>query len=90
MNLHLKHCVAQLPEIEDLIEQCKLVVRRFSNVCFARQLLRDNVKSYTRSDQHPLGRTLEMYKPGDTRFGTNYRMFDRILDVKRCLQAIVL
>jgi len=63
MNLHLKHCVTKLAGMKDFVEQCKVIVKRFSNVDFARDLVRKNVRAYTTDDDHPAGRQLEVYKP---------------------------
>jgi len=49
MNLHMKRSVSKLPEIRNLIEQCKILVKRFSNVDFARDqdLVRASCRAYT-------------------------------------------
>lgn len=89
MNLHLKHCFKELDGIEQLINDAKTLVKRFSNVDFARHMLRTHCRKFTVDVDHPAGRQLEMYKPGDTRFATNLRMFIRLLEVKKVLTYIV-
>ena len=67
--------------------QSKLVVQRFSNTDFARAQLREITPSCTKSSKHLRGRQIELYKPGETRFATNYRMMSRLLELKDALEA---
>ena len=93
-NLHFKHVAKEIPEFNEMVEECKLVVRRcgmnmgliaqffsgcrFSNVDFARHMLRLATPKCT-------GRNLEVYKPGDTRFASNYRMIERLLVLRAAI-----
>ena len=89
MNLHLKHAVKLVPEFQTLIEQCKAVVYRFANVDFAREMLRQCTPACTVDVKFPSGRQIEVYKPGDTRFATNFRMFMRTIELKAAFMRVV-
>ena len=89
LNLHLKHCSSKITHLEELVSAAKVVVKRFSNVDFARTMVRQNIAKFTTDDKHPKGRQLEVYKPGDTRFASNIRMMERLQELRRCLVYIV-
>ena len=100
-NLHFKHIARDIPEFDEVVEECKLVVRRcvgclidsnhtyllecrFSNVDFAGSMLRLTTPAHTG------GRQLEVYKPGDTRFASNFRMMDRLCTLRYAITAVAL
>lgn len=81
-NLHFKHIANQVPEFNQIVDDCKLVVRRFANVDFAREMLR------LATPKHTGGRKLEVYKPGDTRFASNFRMIDRLVTLRYAILQV--
>ena len=83
-NLHFKHIAKEIPEFNSCVEQCKLIVRRFSNVDFARHMLR------VATPKHTEGKHLEVYKPGETRFASNFRMMERLATLRYAITSVSL
>ena len=88
LNLHFKHIFQNIPEFQETVASAKEIVKRFSNTDFARAQLRKATPSCTKSPQHPSGRNIELYKPGETRFATNYRMLSRLAELKGALRQV--
>ena len=65
-----------------------IVAFRFANTDFAREMLRDATKGCTKSEKFPQGRNIEVYKPGDTRFATNFRMISRTLELAAAIKQV--
>ena len=51
-------------------------------------MLRQATPKCTVSEQHPRGRNIEVYKPGDTRFATNFRMIVRTVELQAAMQQV--
>jgi hypothetical protein len=88
LNLHFKHVFKEIPAMQTVVANAKLIVQRFSNTDFARSQLRLATPKCTVSDKHPKGRQIELYKPGETRFATNYRMLSRLLELQTTIQQV--
>jgi hypothetical protein len=51
-------------------------------------MLRQATPQCTISEKFPKGRHIEVYKPGDTRFATNFRMILRTLELQQAMQQV--
>ena len=51
-------------------------------------MLRDATKGCTKSEKFSQGRNIEVYKPGDTRFATNFRMISRTLELAAAIKQV--
>ncbi len=88
LNLHFRHVFQGIPEFKRMVDNSNEIVKRFSNTDFARHMLRVQTPKFTISQRFPQGRKLELYKPGATRFAPNFRMIDRLLELKGALQQV--
>jgi len=51
-------------------------------------MVRKVTPACTKSAEHPNGKAIELYKPGDTRFATNFRMLERTLELKQAIRQV--
>jgi hypothetical protein len=81
INLFFKDLVA-LDYLSSLIEQAKAIVQHFTN--------RDRPRTILRRTLHQIANHTPMdglYRPGETRFATHFRMIDRLVDAMAAYNA---